>query len=347
MIGFESLDHFARGGTLALLALWSWLLIRDHRQALAAKLALLMNGAIACHVIASVPGPFQPMSLPNILLDAGSSAVFAVFWLFSRAWFEDEPRFGWKTWAVAASPTLLVVLVDIFQLDQKPETSPFWFPLLRGLWFALGISGLWIAWRGRADDLVEQRRVLRLRLAAAIGGLAITVNIVEIAVFVFGAPIGWRSITQFGILLITVLLCASMFAVRQPDLFGQVRKPDGAVPAFPVDDALAGRLQAFMNSELPHRDEGMTIAKLAALLGEQEYRLRRLINGQLGYRNFAAFLNGYRLAEVKAALGDPTQKEVSILTIALDAGFGSLGPFNRAFRDAEGMTPSEFRLNVA
>ena len=49
------------------------------------------------------------------------------------------------------------------------------------------------------------------------------------------------------------------------------------------------------------------------------------------------------LAEVKTALVDPSQKEVPILTIALDAGFGSLGPFNRAFREAEGMTPSEFR----
>ncbi|WP_371070074.1 helix-turn-helix domain-containing protein [Salmonella enterica] len=46
---------------------------------------------------------------------------------------------------------------------------------------------------------------------------------------------------------------------------------------------------------------------------------------------------------MKVALADPAQREVPILTIALDAGFGSLGPFNRAFREAEGMTPSEFR----
>ena len=52
-------------------------------------------------------------------------------------------------------------------------------------------------------------------------------------------------------------------------------------------------------------------------------------------------------AEVKAALTDPSQKDVPILTIALDAGFGSLGPFNRAFREAEGMTPSEYRSSHA
>ena len=91
----------------------------------------------------------------------------------------------------------------------------------------------------------------------------------------------------------------------------------------------------------------MTIAKLAAQLGEPEYRLRRLINGQLGHRNFAAFLNGYRLDEVRAALSDPDQRQVPILTIALDAGFGSLGPFNRAFREVAGMTPTEYRSRAA
>jgi AraC-like DNA-binding protein len=347
MTAFTQLDLMARGGTLALITLWSWLLFRDHRPALAAKLALAMNAAIICHVVASMPTPFTPIPAIRLVFDVGSTAVFACFWLFARAWFEDVTHFSWRSWALAGTPTLLVMIVAVFQLDEVPGVRPFWFALLRGMWFALGISGLWIAWRGRADDLVEQRRVLRLRLAAAIGGLAIMVNITEIAVFVFDAPSSLRSVTQFGIVLFAGLLCASMFTVRQADLFGQVRKTIEDASTNPHDDAFADRLRAHMISALPHRDETMTIAKLAAQLGEQEYRLRRLINGQLGYRNFARFLNGYRLAEVKAALHDPSQAEVPILTIALDAGFGSLGPFNRAFREAEAMTPSEFRMRPA
>ena len=35
--------------------------------------------------------------------------------------------------------------------------------------------------------------------------------------------------------------------------------------------------------------------------------------------------------------------ELPILTIELDAGLNSLGPFNRAFGAETGMTPSEFR----
>jgi AraC-like DNA-binding protein len=32
-----------------------------------------------------------------------------------------------------------------------------------------------------------------------------------------------------------------------------------------------------------------------------------------------------------------------VLSIALGCGYGSIGPFNRAFRDRLGMTPTEFR----
>jgi AraC-like DNA-binding protein len=74
-----------------------------------------------------------------------------------------------------------------------------------------------------------------------------------------------------------------------------------------------------------------------------EYRLRQLINEGLGHRNFNAFLNRYRIEDAKAALADPEQREVPVLTIAMDAGFQSVGPFNRAFRAATDLTPTEFR----
>ena len=78
-------------------------------------------------------------------------------------------------------------------------------------------------------------------------------------------------------------------------------------------------------------------------LGHPEHRVRRLINGRLGYRNFTAFLNSYRIPEAQAILADPEQVRLPILTIALDLGYGSLGPFNRAFKAASGLTPTEFR----
>jgi AraC-like DNA-binding protein len=92
----------------------------------------------------------------------------------------------------------------------------------------------------------------------------------------------------------------------------------------------------------------MTIGTLALKLNVPAYRLRRLINQHLGYRNFNVFLNNYRIEEAKAALSDPTQAGVLVITITMDAGFQSLGPFNRAFKTTTGVTPTEYRrLNQA
>lgn len=98
-----------------------------------------------------------------------------------------------------------------------------------------------------------------------------------------------------------------------------------------------------MAGERAYRTEDLTVAGLARRLAVPEYRLRRLINRRLGYRNFNAFVNGFRLDEARAALADPARRQLPVLTIALDAGFQSIGPFNRAFKAATGLTPTEFR----
>lgn len=118
---------------------------------------------------------------------------------------------------------------------------------------------------------------------------------------------------------------------------------DPAAPANPAEDRLAESLQHAMAVDHAYRREDLSIASLAGLLSVPEYRLRRLINQRLGHRNFNAFVNGFRLAEAMAALADPLKRELPVLTIALTAGFQSIGPFNRAFKTATGLTPTEFR----
>jgi AraC-like DNA-binding protein len=87
----------------------------------------------------------------------------------------------------------------------------------------------------------------------------------------------------------------------------------------------------------------MTISALSRHLSIHEYRLRQLINGELGYRNFNDFLNHYRINEVAERLRDPEHEDTTVLTLALDSGFHSLSSFNRAFKNTHGMTPTEYR----
>jgi len=111
----------------------------------------------------------------------------------------------------------------------------------------------------------------------------------------------------------------------------------------PADLRLTAELQRAMELDHAYKDETLSVASLAARLKVPEYRLRRVINQGLGHRNFNVYVNGYRLAEARAALAAAAQRDTPVLTIALEAGFGSIGPFNRAFKADTGLTPTEYR----
>jgi AraC-like DNA-binding protein len=157
-------------------------------------------------------------------------------------------------------------------------------------------------------------------------------------------PGWWRLINSAALLLLTVIVAFSVFGWRDAALLMPPARQAPAMAAPEADDSrLLARLASEMTSERLYRQDGLTITAVAARLGVPEYRLRRAINQGLGARNFNAYLNRFRIDETKAALADPGQREVPVLTIALDAGFGSLAPFNRAFRAEAGCTPTEFR----
>jgi AraC-like DNA-binding protein len=336
------IDLIVRGGSLTLLILWSYVILRDHRASLSARIAVILNITIAAYILNGILNALSPYSATNEIFDGISVFAPPFLWLFALTWFNDIQRVGWMRWLLVfalAVPYLAQLAIIAMGGEALVE---IWL-LMRIAMFGFGAAGIWAAWQGRDNDLVEARRRFRLVLIAVIGGFVILVNAVELLVLSDVFDEYARTLIELAIFLITLAISANMYNLANPELFGQIKKslPQPAMQQSPSD--AAAKLTAFMEYERTYRAEGLTISVLAALIGEQEYRLRRLINGELGFRNFTAFLNSYRLREVRDALADPAQKDVPILTIAIDAGFGSLGPFNRAFREAEGITPTEYR----
>jgi AraC-like DNA-binding protein len=154
---------------------------------------------------------------------------------------------------------------------------------------------------------------------------------------------------------VVAAICYAMMRVDGADLFPAapeaaqvtIASTRSVVAEEAGDQKLVDALMRLMGDERIYRHDNITIGTLATKLGIPEYRLRRLINQRLGYRNFNVFLNNHRIEEAKAALSDPTQAEVPVITIAMDAGFQSLGPFNRAFKATTGVTPTEYRRQNA
>lgn len=340
------LDPMIRGGAIALFLLWIAILWRDHRAALAARVAIAMHVAIIAYLLSHGFHSDDRRFLPFAICDALSAMVPALFWLFVRLWFDDQQRIGWRSWLLVAAFCASLLMQTVMIVSTGSFSIEVWVLVRIGM-FGFAVAGMWIAWRGRVNDLIEMRRRFRVGLVCAIGIFILLATFVEM----FQGPNGqsdlWHMVMLTAIHVATFIVSVALYRFRSPDLFAAVEPPPKPARPSAAPSPLAQRLHALMAEERAYRAEGFSIAMLAARLGEPEYRVRRAINGEMGFRNFTAFLNSFRLDEIRAALTDPAQREVPILTIALDAGFGSLGPFNRAFRDAEGMTPTDYRARAA
>ena len=336
-------DWAVRGGACALVLLIAALLMRDHGRLVAARLAALFALGTGAYAITSVAG-FSPRlgawTVPLIALSAGNNVVF---WTLAGALFDDGFRLRW--WHVVLWLALVIAgtagcFLSSPALGLALTLSSFAFAILA---MAQAVA----SWR---TDLVEGRRRLRLFVVGASSLYIGLMATAQLAGLPRSAPDGTSLVGAVGLLAIAGTVAWSLLRVGQTQSLFVVDttlvQPAemSAVPALePDDQPLVARLERLMTDERAHRQDGLTIAGLAGQLGLPEYRLRRLINQALGYRNFNSFVNRYRIAEVRAALADPQQAEVPVLTLALDAGFSSLGPFNRAFKAETGVTPSDYR----
>lgn len=111
---------------------------------------------------------------------------------------------------------------------------------------------------------------------------------------------------------------------------------------------LQGRLESetlqqvkVMMTEGFYRRENLTLKDLSIALNTPEYKVRAVINKEMGYRNFNEFINEYRIREAAQRL--LSEPETPISNIALDVGYRTLSSFNRAFRKQKDTTPTAFR----
>lgn len=271
-------------------------------------------------------------------------AVGGMFWLFALAMFEDRPPTPLH-WAPAA---LLVVTGIICQRIGPPDDAWLW--AARNVFSAaLTLHAGFVVIRGWAGDLLEARRRLRGLMVAAAAAYGVCNTVIWLVFKSDPAGDAWLMWTvgrPYGVLLfaaILVAIAAVFLQARPSGVIAPRRSAGGAGGRTEAAERLMlGKLNQLMG-EGAWRREGLTIGEVARQLEEPEHRLRRLINQRLGHRNFADFVNSYRIEAAKRRLADPQDARTTIAAIAFDLGYGSLGPFNRAFRAATGATPTEWR----
>ncbi|HPI91545.1 MAG TPA: helix-turn-helix domain-containing protein [Deltaproteobacteria bacterium] len=121
------------------------------------------------------------------------------------------------------------------------------------------------------------------------------------------------------------------------------RKAEPKIPASIAPHELEGRIARKLREERVYLDEELTLAAMAHALDLQPHQLSRFLNIRLRM-SFTMLVNSYRVEEAKVLLKE--EPEDTILDIAFASGFNSKASFNRVFKRATGMTPSEYRMKV-
>jgi AraC-like DNA-binding protein len=340
----SSFELVLRAGTVAMLLMLAASLYSEFRKVLAGRLAIAFAVGSAAHAASYSLGMPSDVSAGHAPLIALSTGNVVVFWLFARALFDEHFRLRWYhglIWAAVAWFSLVSCLWIAPSGHARPSVVAT--SLITLIFVGLALTQTVMSW---SADLVERRRRARFFIicsAALYGGVNALLQI-------FGRGAGDLATSINAAVLggIVGAIAWAILRVDGSDLFAAETSPASAQKEYSTveeaaDQKLIDALMRLMADERIYRRENITIGSLALRLGIPEYRLRRLINRRLGYRNFNVFLNNHRIEEAKAALADPTQAEVPIITIAMDAGFQSLGPFNRAFKSLTGLTPSEYR----
>ena len=342
----QALDWALRGGTVALLLLVAAALGRDHGRLVPARLGMLFALGSAAYAICSAIGmQGQPSAsaLPLLALSAGNTVVF---WLFAAALFDDDFRL--RPWHGAVW-LLMIGLGAAARLAGGSKMLGIGLTSGALVFAAVALLHTVSSWRG---DLVEERRRLRLFVVGAASLYAAAIALPQLAGATRSTSDDALTLIE-AVALLTIAGTAAGSLLRaggRQSLFRPIPAPVATAPDSALEAQrelaerrLITRLEQMMAVERLYRQEGLTIGALADRLGLSAYWLRRLINQRLGYRDFSGFLNRYRIREAKAALTDPAKAAIPILTIAMDAGFSSLGRFNRAFEAETGLTPAEHR----
>ncbi len=264
-----------------------------------------------------------------------AGTTFAMTW-FVLTIFLDDKRFFW---AWLASGVLIwgwILITPIF-----PQTI-FILRLFAALHF-IALLAL-VFWSG-VGDLQTARRKLRPSMSAFLLiyciGQAFTSRPLQ-DMRTLDVQI-WQSSTFLFFLMVFAVWSLKANLKNWPGEVDRSLPPASSAAETTLEqNALISRIQKEMGDDI-WKVEGLTVGALASQVNAPEHQVRKAINQVLGYRNFASFINGARIEAAKRKLRSGDLPEKTVLEIAYDVGFSSLGPFNRAFKEATGQSPTDFR----
>ncbi len=173
-------------------------------------------------------------------------------------------------------------------------------------------------------------------------------SIVFILLSIFVFVIGFYGLKQTSIFTSVTVLEKDYTKQSEPKTTSQNNVDDTKETLISKDDKnyeILKQLLDYMEMEKPYLNPELNIGILANKLRVHSHLLSKLINTNM-QQNFFEFVNHYRIEEFKRQIQDARNKNYSIIAVALDSGFNSKPTFNRIFKNAIGITPSQYKESL-
>ena len=312
----------------------------------------LLNGMTAAHI----DSQFQlDLTRWELIISIGISSIPGLFMIYCFLIFQEEQKFPYTLGIAFAAQIFLSALLPLSGLFSDP-----FLPVGSGIYISYSqailqlifvIFAIYWTLKGWSADLVADRRILRWFFIGVQGALIFTVIFVE-NFLVDGGSTENATAQSFIVYAIALLTLGMLLVALRFDFvsLGYVIRKVAELSIEPEKEGTAifdiDSFNKAFKEQLLYREAGLTISMLAKSLNIPEYRLRAFIHKQLGFRNFNAMLHQYRIEDSGNVLSDNENQNISILTIALSVGYQSITPFNKAFREIKGVTPSEYRKRM-
>lgn len=254
-----------------------------------------------------------------VLLQAGLYLFLFVSDYPTRLWFWLEVHSP-ITYPLEFALTLLLLLIYIFRSVRLLQQYRHWLE----------------------EQFSEFDRIhldwLRL-LLGAMGALALLWSIDLYMRLV----LDWYLDHNFSELLMGgLILLVSIGAIRQSAIDRTGFVPKAVTPVDPdIDSALVARIKARMENAQDYLHPSLSLKDFSTHFPEPSRTISEHINHGLGC-SFVDFVNGYRVAEVQRRIAIGELEQLTLLAIALEAGFNSKSTFNRVFKKQTGQSPTEY-----
>lgn len=279
-----------------------------------------------------------------VILEIGDLSIPILFWYFCKSIFDDDFKLGKKYLLLYVINLFVLYVLFYFTQFGKLNSSAWYFLIIKHTSHVISlvyvILGIGEAFRNKSVDLLESRIKLRARFILVAGFL----NVLTLIITISGNFSGNDDYFMlFQIIAIGIILFMIFYYLVEFKSGFFFKKANIKTVVIKADSKISEGLNHLIRIDKIYLQEGLTIRKLSDQMNEQEYKVRKYINQHLGFRNFNDFLNSYRIQNACELLLDEKKSDLTVLEIAYSLGYNSLGPFNKAFKNHTGVTPTTYR----